>query len=212
MKKIFILFFCTMLSTYMAQAQEKSHPFVNMTELGGLFGRVNIPTYSYYYPPHSSSWYPYPAVQSYRVKNVSSISAQTFNGVYLNPKTAVGVTLGADWYNSALITPLAAGVRQVIARKKAGGSSLMASLDAGWGAAWFHEDNPGQKTTGGLMLNPAVGLRFPMRSGSSLLLNFGYKYQGAETKELISPENHYNISGLETKNFNRVQVRLGFEW
>jgi hypothetical protein len=219
MKKITLLFGLVLMMSANAFAQEdkgsffSKHPFVNKTEFGGLFGRVRIPsTYYYYYPSSSSYWPPYPSNVTYTLKNVANISIQTFNGIYLNPKTAVGITLGADWYSGALVTPISAGLRRTLAVKKQGGSALVAGLDAGWGTTWLHEDNPNQKTSAGLMVNPTIGFKFPMRNGSAWLLNFGYKYQQVEVKDIITEENIYNISGLETRNYNRVQMRLGFEF
>jgi hypothetical protein len=217
MKKISLLFCLVLLICSQAFAQEekssffKEHPFVNMTEFGGLFGRVRVPS-GYYYYPSSSSFWPGPSTITYKMKNAANISVQTFNGIYLNHKTAAGVTIGADWYDAALIVPVSAGLRRVLVEKKNGGSSLIASLDAGYGTTLLQEDDENIKTKGGIMINPAIGFKFPMRNGSAWLLNFGYKYQKLTVDDLIRENDIYNIRGSESRNHNRVQIRLGFQF
>ena len=212
MKKIMlnILFLCVATSV-LAQEQKKEsfftkHPFVNMTEIGGLFGRVQSPTY--YYPMYYSSFVP--TEQSYTVENRLSISVQTFNGVYIKKKTAVGITTGVDWYNSLLLLPIQAGVRQTLIQKKNGGSSIYASLDAGYATTWLNADNSYFDSKGGFTASPAIGFKLPMRGGSSWLINFGYKYQHAK----VTQSNQYDPywSSVESKNYNRFVVRMGVDF
>ncbi|WP_254448538.1 hypothetical protein [Spirosoma rhododendri] len=60
---------------------EKAHPFVNYTELGALFGRVIYPSFI--------------GSQSNVVQNKVNLTIQTFNGVRLLPRLAVGASSGS---------------------------------------------------------------------------------------------------------------------
>ena len=196
-------------------AQEKDsemlfekYEFVNITEIGGMFGRVKnfynyYPYYSSYYPPRQYN-------EDFEVRNVADITLQTFNGVYLNPKTAVGITTGVDWFNTTLIVPIQIGVRRQIVQKKEGGAAIIAGLDTGYGTTILHEDNSDTKTSGGFTISPTIGYKIPNRGGSAWVLNFGYKHQTLSLKNIQNIDEYY--SSVETRNYNRLVVRFGFEF
>lgn len=210
--KTFLLNICFVCLSVLAMAQEKTkekffkkYPFVNMTEIGGLFGRVQNPTYYYYYrggvlPPIN---------ETYTMQNRVSISLQTFNGVYLTKQTAVGLTTGIDWYNAVLLMPIQMGVRQTLIQKGEHGSSIYAGLDGGYATTWFNADNSNYDTKGGVTVSPTIGFKLPMRGGSSWLINFGYKYQ----RVAVDQTNEYDPywSSHETRNYNRLVVKMGLE-
>lgn len=202
----------TAQDTNSSEVPRAKYSFVNITEVGGMFGRVKAPSYYYgpYYYASSSKYYVPPSNESYAVRNLANITLQTFNGVYVNQKTAVGITTGIDWYNNTLIVPLEFGVRRQLVRRENGGAAIITGLDAGYGTAWFHEDNPNSKTSGGLAVSPTIGYRMPTRSGSAWVLNFGYKHQSVTISD--TSEFDENYSSVETRNHNRLVVRLGFEF
>ena len=214
MQKIiyFILIWAAPVFVYGQERDVKTSRYVNQTEIAMLMGRTLENVYSYpYYLSSSSSYYPcagcFPTTTSTKKRNTGSFSLQTFNGWRIKPKTAVGITTGLDAYQGALIMPVAAGIRQIIVDKGSAKSKIQASLDAGIGTTWLNEDD-GQETDGGLMLNPAIGFVFPTRSGSAFLINFGYKYQHYSVKKVWA-ENNFSE---ESRNIKRVQVRLGFQF
>ncbi len=217
MKKIYMLFALGVLSFLPSVAQEKKegffqkHPFVNMTEFGTLFGRNKFTTSSYYgigiYYPTTSFIEP-----QYQVQNRVNFSLQTFNGVYLDKKTAVGITLGVDGYGPTALMPISAGIRRNLVQKKQGGSILLGSLDAGYATTWLNEDNTGYKTSGGLMICPTIGYKLPMRNGSAWLINFGYRYQRAEYKQERTGDAIYWSESNEVRNYRRLVVRFGIEF
>ena len=191
MKKTFLFGILSFISLNIA-AQFKPH-FVNMTEVGGLFGRVvyDVPWSN---PPVSE------------VANRLSLTLQTFNGVQIKPRIAVGATVGVDWYNTALLMPLAAGVRYDLIQTKKN-TTLIGLLDAGYGLDWLHKDGTGYNTKGGLMLNPGIGLKVGLKSGSALLFTLSYKRQQAHVwKPLYDGE----IAKWEDRVYNRMALRLGF--
>jgi hypothetical protein len=177
--------------THHAQAQFKPN-YVNMTELGGLFGRVvyDIPWSN---PPVSE------------VENRVNLTIQTFNGVQLKPRLAVGATVGVDWYNTALLMPLAAGARYDLARSKKN-VTLFGSLDAGYSVNWLHTDGTGYNTRGGMMLNPGLGLKIGLKSGSALTLSLTYKRQDAQ---VTKPLGWGEIEKWEDRTYNRMALRMG---
>lgn len=177
--------------THKTWAQFKPH-YVNMTEFGGLFGRVvyDVPWSN---PPISE------------VSNRLSLTLQTFNGVQLKPRLAVGATVGMDWYNTALLMPLAAGVRYDLAHSKKN-VTLYGSLDAGYSTTWLHTDGTNFKTHGGTMLNPGLGLKIGLKSGSALTLALTYKRQEAH---VTKPLGWGEIENWEDRVYNRMAVRLG---
>lgn len=208
MKKIIPVFFILCIFSYQkTNAQTKKlfkYPFVNQTEFGVLFGR-NKETFYYY--PYFSSYYP-PEPNGFNLQNVSSLSLQTFNGFKVRKKTSVGITTGLDAYNSVLIIPIAVGLRHVLFEKSENGAKIQTGLDAGWGIA--NNANSNENANGGIMLNPAVGFKFPTKNGSAWMVNFGYKYQFIEFTQEFSDD--YNISTLETRNLKRFSVKVGFEF
>jgi len=212
--KISLIFTIVLLCTIAAKAQDekggffRKHKFVNMTEFGGLFGRLKFQTYyGGFYP------YPYPNnyPDQYQIKNKVNLSMQTFNGVYLDRKTAAGVTIGVDGYGETVLMPLALGVRRSLLQKKEGGSSLQAGIDAGYSTTWLNEDNTGYNTKGGLLVSPTIGYRLPMRNGSAWLINIGYRFQRAEY-EMERQGDVYWSESNEVRKYKRMILRLGIEF
>jgi hypothetical protein len=213
MKKIYILFALGVLNFSPSIAQDKKegffqkHPFVNMTEFGVLLGRNKYETYSYY-----RGYYPQPTDIQYQVQNRVNFALQTFNGIYLDKRTAVGLTLGVDSYGPMVLMPISAGIRRNLVQKKQGGSILLGSLDAGYATTWLNEDNTGYKTSGGLIISPTIGYKLPMRNGSAWLINFGYRYQRAEYKQKRTGDPIYWYESNEVRNYRRMVVRFGIEF
>ena len=187
-----LILICTLACTLTTSAQFKPH-YVNMTEVGGLFGRV----------VYDIQW-SVPVQQ--QVENRLSLTLQTFNGVQLKPRMAVGLTTGLDWYQSALLMPVAAGIRYDLAKSK-NNVTLLGMLDAGYGFQWLHADATGYKTDGGMMISPGLGLKFGLKSGSALVLSLSYKRQHAKSTE---PLGWGEIEKWENRVYNRMAVRFGF--
>ncbi len=211
MKKIYILFVLGVINFLPTLAQDKKegffkkYPFVNTTELGASFGRNKFQTYAYY-----SSFYPQPI--QYQTQNRVNFTLQTFNGIYINPKTAVGLTVGVDSYGPTVLMPISAGIRRSLVQKKQGGSIFLGSLDVGYATTWLNEDNTGFKTTGGLIVCPTIGYKFPMRNGSAWLMNFGYRFQRAEYQQERNGDAVYWTESNEVRNYRRMVVRFGIEF
>jgi hypothetical protein len=213
MKKIFTLALIgsLVLNTSFAQKEKLiKYPFVNQTEFGLLLGRVKNNNY-YYYPSYSSYW-PNPTPSGYSLQNVANLSLQTFNGFQVRKKTTVGLTTGFDMYSSVVLVPVELGLRHVLFEKSEQGAKLQAGLDAGYGATFGASKNSYEDVSGGILLNPSIGFKFPTKNGSAWLVNFGYKYQYMEISQKFDENDFYNISSTETQNIKRFQLRVGFQF
>ena len=213
--KISLVLLVSLVCNHAVKAQDekesffRKHKFVNMTEFGGLFGRVK---YQIYY----NGWYPYPYPNTnpaqFQVKNKVNVSMQTFNGVYLDRKTAAGITIGVDGYGETVLMPIALGIRRNIVQKNEGGSGLVGGIDVGYSTIWLNEDNTGYNTKGGLMISPTIGYRLPMRNGSAWLINLGYRFQRAEYEQERQGNEVYWNESNEVRNYKRMVLRLGIEF
>ncbi|WP_373514669.1 hypothetical protein [Persicitalea sp.] len=193
MKKLIVLFlFATTLPAWAQDATFKKH-YLNQTEVGIMLGRVKADPY---------------AGQGGRgqeiVQNRTNLSLQTLNGIQCSPRLGIGVITGMDWYNSALVNPIGAGLRYDLTGKST--ARLYASADAGYGFTWFHDDSEGFDTRGGLMLNPGLGLRIGKPDGAAFTLAFSYKHQDVTVNK---PPFTDQTVRVENRNYNRFLIRLG---
>ena len=189
MKSTFIFLFCLLQATnVLAQKTKFKKSFINHTELGGLSGRVK---------------YNYGGMDS-QVDTKISLTAQTFNGLRINEYLVAGITVGMDWYKTALISPIAAGARYDLTRQ--GPARLFATLDAGYGATWLHQDSDGSNTKGGLMLNPGIGLKYGKPGNSAFTISLSYKRQDVKVSKPLLWEQTYR---LEERVYNRMALRIG---
>lgn len=186
-----LLFFCGLTLSLSSQAQilPKQFPFVNYTEVGGLFGRVISGTQN-----------------NEVVENKTNLTVQTLNGVKLSKRLAVGALVGVDWYNAALSMPVGAGLRLQLTKPSDRNVSVFASADAGYGLNWLNKSSTGYFVKGGLMLNPGIGLRLGKPGSGGLLLTLSYKHQKAQVEK---PLRWNEIMRDETRYYNRLVIRLG---
>lgn len=186
-----LLLLCVQLIALTSEAQirHRSMPFVNYTEVGGLFGRVVSGTEI-----------------NEEVTNKTSLSVQTLCGVQVTKRLAVGALVGIDWYKSALLMPVGGGIRFQLTQPSDRNVSLFASADAGYALTWLHKSSTGYSVTGGLMLNPGIGLRFGKPDKGGLLLTLGYKHQQVQAEK---PLRWNEVTRSENRLYNRLSIRLG---
>lgn len=157
-----------------------------------MFGRVEYVTN------------PYGTPKVYGRQNKTNLTIQTFNGLMLTSRLATGITLGADWYNDALINPVALGARyDLISRYNA---RLFATLDAGYGFTWFYKNLNENKLSGGWMANPGIGWRLGKPGNAGFTIAITYKRQEAMLK---MPVDRAILKQEETRQYNRLAVRVG---
>lgn len=189
MKKIIIALCCLLSFCTYAQEKPADKPtkkwYVNHTEIGVMMGRNNPDGF-----------------------NRANLSLQTFNGYRLCSELAVGLTIGADWYTAMLISPVAVGVRYDLSKQKKVTPYL--SLDSGYGSALLNKTTDNLSYKGGIMVNPAAGLKFRLSDETALVFNVGYKYQEASMVQDYGELTGWGTQYSETKyNFNRFLVRVG---
>ncbi|AUD07548.1 hypothetical protein [Spirosoma pollinicola] len=172
-----------------AQSTMQRSAYVNYTEFGGLFGRV------------ASG----PAAAQ-TVENRLSFTAQTFNGIQLNSQLAVGGLVGVDWYKTALLMPIGAGLRVDLIPHPQQNVRLLAIADAGYGFAWFNKNSTGYETKGGWMLNPGLALRVGKPSSTAFVMSLSYKRQIADVQKPLAGN---DIERDEHRVYNRICFRIG---
>ncbi|CAG5011828.1 hypothetical protein DYBT9275_05034 [Dyadobacter sp. CECT 9275] len=175
----------------MAQTEPFRPSYVNHTEAGLLLGRVR---------------YSNGSIQN-KVESKTNVTMQTFNGLQIKRRLAIGVTAGLDWYKTALINPLSAGVRYDFAGKRQ--VRLFATGDAGYGFAWFHQDSDGYKTRGGLIINPGAGIRYGRAGGTAFTIVLSYKRQEVHVNKPLLWEQTVRY---EDRVYNRLAVRMGISF
>ena len=177
--------------TVMAQTEPFKMKYVNHTELGRLFGRVKYNNGS----------------GQNIVDSRTSFTAQMFNGMQINPRLSAGITIGMDWYKTALINPIAAGIRYNLTKKS--NSRLFATADAGYGFGWFQQDSDGYNTKGGLMLNPGIGMKYGKPGGNAFTITLSYKRQNVHADKPLQWEQTIRY---EDRVYNRVSLRIGMSF
>lgn len=190
-----LYFLCGLLlitNALRAQDQFVKH-YINHTEFGGLFGRVKYPNQ-------------YNGNQE-QVDNRLSMTIQTFNGMQLTKRMSTGVTIGMDWYKTALLNPVAAGFRYDLTQK--GNVKIYGTTDVGYAFSWFHDDAEGFNTKGGLMVNPGIGMRFGKPGATGVTLAFTYKRQEAN---ISKPPLWDQTERSEERVYNRLAIRLGISF
>jgi hypothetical protein len=139
---------------------------------------------------------------------INSFTLQCINGHEFRPELALGIGAGIDSYHSFTTFPvylrLSGSFPQV--NKKI---SPMYILDGGYGfqSRLFNSNNMFSNSYGGIMLNPAAGVRMQLGNKSSFILNAGYRLQKG------SKANFFGAPGdgvREKVTFNRLSVRAGF--
>ena len=185
---LLLLYFCPAPDA-VAQEPGFKPTFMNMTEVGLSLGRVTS----------GNQW-------SQTTQNRTSFTAQTFNGIRLRPRLAVGGTVGIDWYLASLLMPVSAGLRYDIAVQSKKGVGLFSSLDAGYGFNWLHRDLPNYRTSGGLYVSPGVGLRLGQPNRGNFVLSFAYKRQESAVSK---PLDNFYVRRDENRVYNRITFRMG---
>jgi hypothetical protein len=195
MKQIIAIYICLMLGIGTVVAQDTTEfrkKYVNHTEFGGIFGRVK-------YGGGNGS--------AEAIERKLNVTAQMYQGVQLTKALSTGVTIGMDWYNTALINPIAVGARYDITRGK--NARLYATADAGYGFAWFHDDPQDFETKGGLMVNPGIGIRYGKPGGSAFTIGLSWKRQEVD---VTKPPLWAQTERREERVYNRLTIKIGMSF
>ncbi|MDO1445602.1 hypothetical protein Q0590_05045 [Rhodocytophaga aerolata] len=140
-------------------------------------------------------------------ESINSFTLQCINGHEFRPELALGIGTGIDSYQNFTILPVylrLSGSFPKVSQK----FSPMYIVDGGYGfySRLFNGNNI-TNGNGGLMLNPAAGVRIRLSNSSSFILNAGYRFQKGSTANFFGTPG----DGIREKiTFNRVSIRAGF--
>ena len=152
---------------------------------------------------------------------------QTFNGVRFHPHHEFGFVTGIDQYGPLSLVPIAMGWRGVLNPESQ--IALYASFDLGYGSTLFEkkqitEWNEHRWHEGGLLYQPAFGLRFKNRKDRFWTLSLGFKKQvnyqysgmpimgnGLNSPNPRKPED-WNYISRDKITFNNLVYRIGFQF
>lgn len=155
--------------------------YMGMVEIGFLYGKTGNTDFS---------------------SSVASPTVQLFNGYRFQRLLALGGTVGFDFYNNVLVTPIALGIRGELLENRV---SPVYGLDVGYGAVLLSDESNEQKHDGGWMFSPSAGIRVNTGNSTAYTFGIGYKTQRART------ENNWWGTRTEQKiNYKRLSLRMGF--
>ena len=170
----------------------KKKGYFNTTQIGILMGNTEIAErIPYYYPPWSSSVYPYYNYNT-RTKMQISPSLTMTNGYMFNEHWAAGVGVGYEIFEWNFF-PVFADIRYTLWDSKV---SPFFTVKAGYSFGNFkkkHYDNlylqyepyyvsnADFKNYGGLMLHPEMGIKVAISEKADLLFSIAYRYQKTKT-------------------------------
>lgn len=165
----------------------KEKGFINMTEFGILSGANDE--------------------QGANPQRYASFSFRTFNGYQPASGFAIGLTTGADWYNNAILSPIAVGIRGDFARTRI---TPFYQFDIGGSFVWQAEQDEIETAKGGFLLNTGLGLKVRLPSQAALTVGLSYQFQKFETRFQEFTWGGNWVETVERREYNRIALRLGF--
>ena len=186
MKKLYFLTLI-LFTALTAQAQQ------NNTDLSTAKRRLSMVEIGYLYGSTTSY-----GIKSYK----ATPTAQFYNGYRFNKLIAVGGTIGFDFYDNALVTPVTLGLRGEFLSTRV---SPIYSLDAGYGLTTLSAENAEQEIEGGWMYSSALGLRANTGNSTAFMFTVGLKNQRIETQSTS-----WNRTVDQKINYKRLTLRMGF--
>ncbi|WP_162053452.1 hypothetical protein [Pontibacter pamirensis] len=155
--------------------------YIGMVEFGFLYGKTGDTNFS---------------------SSLASPTVQLFNGYRFHRLLAVGGTVGFDFYDNVLVTPMALGIRGELLK---GRVSPVYGIDVGYGTTFLSDESNEQKKDGGWMFSPSAGIR--VNTGNSTAYTFGLGYK---TQRVKTDTNWWGGSRQDKINYKRLSVRMGF--
>ena len=130
-------------------------------------------------------------------------TGRTFHGVQLKRNWQLGLSAGVDKYTSFWLLPLSASARYVLYPDAA--NSLYVGTDIGYGFPWLSKKTRDEQFfSGGLLVQPTIGLRMGNKSKSGVTLSVSYQQQSFAS-QLRFPNNRID----DDYTFHRMALRIG---
>lgn len=134
-----------------------------------------------------------------------ALTLQSFHGVQFNRILSMGITAGIDEYFGLRVVPIAVGARGVLPGRKV---SPYIGVEIGYGFTRFEKKSDTEWHDGGMVFNPAIGLRWKAGGSDRYLLSVGYKRQ-VTTQHIANPAWGPKAYNSSQYTLNRMAVRFG---
>ncbi len=144
-----------------------------------------------------------------------SIGVQDINGYLINPHVSIGFGMGLHVYTDIILAPFFADVRYNLFNNLA---TPFASMGIGYSfsAKEIYGINQGSKDYfGGVLANPAIGIKFFTRRSKGLTFSLGYRYQQARIythNYIFSNSTHYYTDGYQNQVLGYLNLKFGFSF
>lgn len=195
MKKLILLtliFYIAIAGPSKAQSQETAvalatttpntiKRYLGMTEIGYLYGKTSNPNLS---------------------SSLASPTVQFFNGYRFHRMLSLGATVGFDFYDNVLVTPVALGIRGELTDSRV---SPVYGLDVGYGSTFLSDESSQLKHGGGWMFSPSFGMRVNTANSTAFTFTVGYKRQRVSTENTA-----WGVNVAQEINYKRLSLRMGF--
>ena len=134
-----------------------------------------------------------------------AVTMQTFHGVQFDGILSMGMTAGLDEYFGLRVVPIAVGSRAVLPGEQV---SPYLGIDVGYGFTWLEKKTSSEWHEGGLVFNPAIGLRWKAHGKDRYLFIIGYKRQAVAEH---MADAGWGPGSFHTARYslNRMTVRFG---
>jgi hypothetical protein len=203
MPKFFVFLFVILLLPFLIQAQQSA--YFNHTEIGTTFGGTKA--YETFTPRLNFTF-------------------ESFNGVMLNPRHAMGISLGYDTYPGLDLIPFSLGWRGF--HDRGGRINFFAATNLGYGSAILmkreNTEFEERRHEGGLMYSAAIGVRKKARKNPyAFTWSIGYKRQQTYHHHSYLapffsgfssfwPASGKNVMIEEIFTFNSLMLKWGFQF
>lgn len=187
------------------QGERKKNGYTNITEL--TFARSFENTTSTIY--NGNNYYD-KETDFDRINNGPSFGIQTINGYQFSPYVSAGLGLGFNVYSGLGLMPIFAAVRVNFMKSRL---TPFAAIDAGY--SYSRKEIMGgslaSDNKGGVMVSPAVGVKFFVIPKMALNLSLGFRYQEIQTSDdYYDPQYQYTGSYYKSHELRMFNLKFGF--
>ena len=136
-----------------------------------------------------------------QTNGINFFGFQTINGYLINPNFSIGLGIGADIYPSVIFIPIFADLRINFLKTKV---APFFSTGVGYSMTTDKINN------GGLLINPAFGVKFFVTTKTALNFSIGYKFQKNSYKTAYY-NYYYSSYSYDIYTANEIYSFLNFK-
>ena len=141
-----------------------------------------------------------------------SVGIQNIMGYLFNPHFSAGAGIGLHFYPGIILVPMFADFRFNFTRE-----SVTPFISAAAGYSFTYMEVFGFESTkdyfGGLLVNPAFGVKFGSKSGKAFIISLGYRYQEARIythNSIFKSSEPYRTDYYQGQTLGYTNFKLGF--